>query len=132
MEFTPEEVLERMEIYERYAHRIKELKDLLLDLDVYGDEDIVAASMQHQDEIIAEIRMIYQDKMVPILEEMARYVSENIHVLDRMSGVSEMEATSKETDEIVDSLDKSRENALDMGSSILSSIIQNMKEPNEK
>lgn len=132
MEFTPEEILERMEIYERYAHRIKELKDLLLDFEVYGDEDIVAASMQHQDEIFAEIRTIYQEKMLPILEEMARYVSENIYVLEKISGIERLESTSQETDRIINEVDRSRENALDMGSSLLSSIIQNIKDANAK
>lgn len=130
MEFTPEEILERMEIYERYAYRIKELKDLLLDFDIYGDEDLIISSLQHQDEIMGEIRMIYQSKMVPILEEMAQYVSENMDILENQPQAEE--PAGRKADNSVNEGDKSRETALDMGNSLLSSILKNMKNPNEK
>ena len=130
MEFTPEEILERMEIYERYAYRIKELKDLLLDFDIYGDEDLIISSLQHQDEIMGEIRMIYQSKMVPILEEMAQYVSENMDILENQPQAEE--PVGRKADNSANEGDKSRETALDMGNSLLSSILKNMKNPNEK
>jgi len=59
MEFTPEDIMNRMESYARYAHQIKEIKDLLLDFEIYGDEELIEASMRHQDDLIQEIRSIY-------------------------------------------------------------------------
>ncbi|MDQ7822611.1 MAG: hypothetical protein RDV48_07415 [Candidatus Eremiobacteraeota bacterium] len=117
-----------MDVYERYAYRIKELKDLLLDFDIYGDDDLIEASMRHQDQIIREIRAIYQDKMIPLLEEMACYVSENIYLLGAASSASHdrpLPAGGSGDDG-----SRSRGQALDMGTSLLSSIIDNIVDSN--
>lgn len=127
MEFTPEEIEYRMEVYTNYAHRIKELKDLLLDFEIFGDEDLIEASMRHQDEIISEIRMLYQEKMVPIIEELVQYVCENADILEMASreegNISLNEAQNEPQEE---SPDRSREDALDMGNSFLTSILSEM------
>jgi len=127
VEFTPEDIEYRMEIYTNYAHRIKELKDLLLDFEIFGDEDLIEASMRHQDEIIQEIRMLYQDKMVPIIEELVQYICENADVLEmasREEGDLSFDETQSEPQ--LESQARSRENALDMGNSFLTSIISEM------
>jgi len=85
VEFTPDDILKRMESYITYAHRVKEIKDLLLDFEIYGDEDLIEASSRHQDELIREIRSIYQERMVPLMEEMAVYIRDNMHILNEAS-----------------------------------------------
>jgi len=127
VEFTPEDIEYRMEVYTDYAHRIKQLKDLLLDFEIFGDEDLVEASMRQQDGIIREIRMIYQDKMVPIIEELVQYICENAWVLDRAAGEEEgIELKAEKQEPQQKSPERSREDALDMGSSYLTSIISEM------
>jgi hypothetical protein len=120
MEFTPEDIILRMEVYARYAHRIKELKDLMLEFDIFGDEDLVMDSMHHQEGIIEEIRLIYQEKMVPIIEEMAQYVAEHQHILY----ATRIEASPHEDEEFYENDgERSRGQALDMGTSLLSSLM---------
>jgi len=123
MEFSPEDIICRMEVYAQYAYRIKELKDLLLEFDIFGDEDLIADSMRHQDGIIMEIREIYQEKMVPIIDEMADFVATHMHVL---YAPVDQEFGGGEGDPYQDSDERSRGQALDMGSSILSSLISEM------
>ncbi len=82
MDFTPNDIMKRMESYLAYAHQVKEIKDLLLDFEIYGDEDLMEASSRHQDELIKEIHAIYQERMVPLVEEIAVYVNNNMHILN--------------------------------------------------
>jgi hypothetical protein len=126
MEFTPEDIMNRMESYARYAHQIKEIKDLLLDFEIYGDEELIEASMRHQDDLIQEIRSIYHERMIPIVEEMAMYVRENMHIL--------MEPAQQQAiqEEPVDRADRSKENALDMGNSLLTTILNEMVRDNDR
>jgi hypothetical protein len=123
MEFTPEDIICRMEVYAQYAYRIKELKDLLLEFDIFGDEDLISDSMHHQDGIIMEIREIYQDKMVPIIDEMADYVATHMHVLHAPPGQA---LAIGEEEPWQDGNEKSRGQALDMGNSLLTSLISEM------
>jgi len=133
MEFTPEEIEYSMQIYIKHAHRIKELKDLLLDFEIYGDEDLVEASMRHQDEIIREIRMLYQEKMVPIIKEMVQYICENADVLERASREeASLPINPVQNEPQLKSPERSREKALDMGSSYLTSIISEMTQNQER
>jgi len=132
VEFTPEEIEYRMEVYTNYAHRIKELKDLLLDFEIFGDEDLVEASMRHQDEIIREIRMLYQEKMVPIIEEMVQYICDNADVLETASRAEgNVSFNAAQNEPYKKSPERSREDAIDMGSSYLTSIISEMTQNQE-
>ncbi|MHC9539536.1 MAG: hypothetical protein AB9903_08450 [Vulcanimicrobiota bacterium] len=129
MKFTTEEIMERMNAYVNYAHRIKEIKDLLLDFEIYGDEDVVTAAMRQQDELLKEIHTIYQDRMLPIVEEVARYVNENRHLLNQPRPERSAEELSQLSGQVEqqqegteDSYSQSRASALTMGSAFLSSI----------
>jgi len=127
MKFTTEEIMERMNAYVNYAHRIKEIKDLLLDFEIYGDEDVVMAAMRQQDELLKEIHTIYQDRMLPIVEEVARYVNENRHLLNQPRPELTAEEPSQvpgqvEQQETEDRDAQSRASAMAMGSAFLSSI----------
>lgn len=129
MKFTTEEIMERMNAYVNYAHRIKEIKDLLLDFEIYGDEDIVTAAMRQQDELLKEIHTIYQERMLPIVEEVACYVNENRHLLNQPRPERSAEEPSQLSGQVEhhqegteDSYAQSRASALTMGSAFLSSI----------
>gem|GEM_PF-1330228 len=129
MKFTTEEIMERMNAYVRYAHQIKEIKDLLLDFEIYGDEDIVEAAMRQQEELLKEIHVIYQERMLPIVDEVARYVNENMHLLNQ----PRPELSTEEVPQVQDKVDQheertadpddlSRASALNMGNAFLTSI----------
>lgn len=129
MKFTTEEIMERMNAYVNYAHRIKEIKDLLLDFEIYGDEDVVEAAMRQQDELLKEIHVIYQERMLPIVEEVARYVGENRHLIEQMrpelaaAGMSQViDRVERGSEQEEDHEATSRASALTMGSAFLSSI----------
>jgi hypothetical protein len=131
MELSPEDIMARMETYAACAHRIKEIKDLLLDFEIYGDEDLVTASMHHQDELVMEIRTIYQQRMAPLVEEIACYVSEHMNLLRAPSEGERARAQEQELllEEAPDPETDSREKALDMGNSLLSSIMEQQGTP---
>ncbi len=129
MEYTSEEIMNRMNAYVSYAQQIKEIKDLLLDFEIYGDEDTVSAAVQQQDELIKEIHIIYQERMLPIVQDLARYVSENIQMLTEPPPQGEAALEAEDHAESLeagacDDDDRPAQGALDMKDAFFSTIVR--------
>ncbi|MDQ7823902.1 MAG: hypothetical protein RDV48_13970 [Candidatus Eremiobacteraeota bacterium] len=133
MKLTTEEIMERINAYVNYAHRIKEIKDLLLDFEIYGEEDIVEAAMIQQEELLREIHVIYQERMLPIVEEIARHVDDNRHLLTQprreptAEEASQREVQAEQPEgEAEDPDAMSRSSAKTLGDAFLSSMKKNL------
>jgi hypothetical protein len=76
MKLTIDQILEKWQEYTSHTQRIQELKDLLLDLKtVYVPEDL-DLNEKKINEIITEIKVTYQERMLPILKEILAHVDE--------------------------------------------------------
>jgi len=75
MELTPQQVQEKLEKFVHGAEKVRELKDYLLTFRFLDNhEDWLEEELARHDEAIEEIGRIYQEEMVPLVQEMAAYL----------------------------------------------------------
>ena len=73
--FTKDEVTAKINEFNDYMMQEKVLQEELLNLKISGSRDATIAASKRHDEIIAQIDDLRMNKMMPILEEMAAFVS---------------------------------------------------------
>jgi hypothetical protein len=73
---TPDEIREMVTKFSEAMEEERLLQEELLQLRIYGDIDQVKRGLARQDEIFAKINEIRDTKMMPILEELARFIGE--------------------------------------------------------
>jgi hypothetical protein len=73
--FSQEEVAQKMAEFNGYVMKEKELQEELLALDISGSKDKVKLRVHRHDEILEEIKILRMEKMMPILEEMTKFVA---------------------------------------------------------
>ncbi|MFH0802050.1 MAG: hypothetical protein V2A78_06645 [bacterium] len=85
MELSSREILERMEKYVQSAGKVKELKDYLLTFRFLGDnKEWLEEELARHDEAIEEVGRIYREEMLPLIEEMAEYLSAHKEDLEKL------------------------------------------------
>ena len=78
MELTPQQVQEKLEKFVTSAEKVRELKDSLLTFRFMDNhEEWLEEELARHDEAVEEIGRIYQEEMVPLVQEMAAYLEEH-------------------------------------------------------
>ncbi|MBI2264019.1 MAG: hypothetical protein HYU64_02410 [Armatimonadetes bacterium] len=75
---TKEEVKEKLREFEGYLEREMELKEELLSLKLRGNkatEQEVLDKLAHHDDLVAEIERIREENMLPILDELMKFIA---------------------------------------------------------
>ncbi len=97
MELTPQQVQERLEKFVHGAEKVRELKDYLLTFRFLDNhEDWLEEELARHDEAIEEIGRIYQEEMVPLVQEMAAYLEEHKEDFEALVERAELEAMEAE------------------------------------
>ncbi|GEM_PF-3188656 len=92
MELTPQQVQEKLEKFVHGAEKIRELKDYLLTFRFLDNhEDWLEEELARHDEAIEEIGRIYQDEMVPLVQEMATYLEQHKEDFEALVEQAELE-----------------------------------------
>jgi hypothetical protein len=73
--FTRVEVEEKIKEFSQLMAREKELQAEILNLQIYGSKDHTKSALKRHDEIVDEIDDIRMGKMIPIIDELAAFVS---------------------------------------------------------
>lgn len=82
---TTQEILDRLYGFVEHARRVGEIKDTLLYFKTFGnDAEVLGFQAQQQEELVAEVGRIYQEKMTPIVEEIASFLAEHPEELEEM------------------------------------------------
>jgi len=85
VELSSQEILEKMARYVECAKRIRELKDYLLTFRFLGNhEQWLEEELARHDEAVEEVGRLYQEEMLPLIEEMADYLSTHKEDLDKL------------------------------------------------
>ncbi|MBQ7568949.1 hypothetical protein IJT17_09110 [bacterium] len=107
MEYTQAEIMAKMAQFIDSARRVKELKDYLLGFSFYSnDPEFLEEQIKEHDEAIEEVGRIYDEEMLPLIEEMAEYLNchredfENLLEAERELNAMD-EAQQPETDDAV-------------------------------
>lgn len=74
MELSKEQIIDRIEAFTMHASRVQELKDELLEIKMVGTEEELNDREARTNEIMQEIREIYNEHMLVIMREMMDYV----------------------------------------------------------
>ncbi len=73
--FTQKEVADKIALFNEMMMEEKKLQEELLGLDMSGRKDRVRSKLERHDEILQEIDKLRTEKMLPILEELAKFVA---------------------------------------------------------
>jgi 6-pyruvoyl-tetrahydropterin synthase len=103
---TKQEVKEKMKQFTGYILQEKEIKEKLLKLKlVASDMKILKDRIAEQDNLLAEIDILRKEKMLPLIEEIAQFISK------RQKEIIEDESiTDKDLDSMVESARKEMAN----------------------
>ncbi len=103
---TKQEIKEKMKEFTGYILQEKEIKEKLLKLRlVASDMKILKDRIAEQDNLLAEIESLRKEKMLPLIEEIAQFISK------RQKEIMEDESiTAKDLDSMVENARKDLEN----------------------
>lgn len=73
--YSQDEVVEKIKEFNEYLAQEQALQEELLTIDISGSRDKVHKNAERHDEIIAEIEKIRNEKMMPIIEDLSKFVS---------------------------------------------------------
>lgn len=73
---TPEEVAQKIKLFNEYLEKEKKLQEEILDLRLWGCRDAYRDNQKRHDEILKEIEEIRAKGMMPILEELLEFIAE--------------------------------------------------------
>ncbi|MDQ7825804.1 MAG: hypothetical protein RDV48_23585 [Candidatus Eremiobacteraeota bacterium] len=74
--YRREEIQKKIVEYQALLSREKNLQEELLSLNLHGDAETVKRNLKRHNEIIAEIREIRMNQVMPIMREMAQFIKE--------------------------------------------------------
>jgi len=99
MEYTPEQVQERLDRFVQAAEKVRELKDYLLSFRFLDShQDWLEEELARHDEAIEEIGRIYNQEMIPLVREMSAYLEEHKEDFEALVEESELEGFDEEGD----------------------------------
>lgn len=81
------DVRERLEKFLYYLRQEQELRDQIAALQFYGSEKDVAGAMKQETEIMKEVEKLRQEKMLPLISEVAAFVSTKQAELLKSAGI---------------------------------------------
>lgn len=111
MKLTPEQILERMERFVDAAQRVKALKDYLLTFNFVDNHvDWLEEELARHDEAVEEVGRIYDEEMIPIINEIGAYVGEHQEAFSRLveAEMGDASLASRKAKEALDSASKSQ------------------------
>lgn len=99
MEYTPEQIQERLDRFVQAADKVRELKDYLLSFRFMDShQDWLEEELARHDEAIEEIGRIYNQEMIPLVQEMSAYLEEHKEDFQALVEESELEGFDEEGD----------------------------------
>ena len=100
MELKPQEVQEKLQKFVRSAEKVRELKDYLLTFRFMdSDREWLDEELARHDQAVEEIGRIYQEEMVPLVQEVAAYLAEHQEDFEALVEQAEFEAFEEEAGE---------------------------------
>ena len=97
MEYTPQQIQDKLDKFVQSAEKIRELKDYLLGFRFLDShQDWLEEELARHDEAIEEIGRIYQEDMIPLVQEMSAYLEEHKEDFEALIEQSELEGFDEE------------------------------------